>query len=268
MKKIEILVWLIVAVVLNSCTKREFRIHALEVRVQKPVAKPIRSILVDGMVEPASGRKVLSPVSGKFTALRSGGEKISSGEQIGRIISGGKLIGVHSNGDGLLWNLHANAEVVRGDRLATIHPAGKYRVRLNMPTALPNSMPSRQSVRISLPLIGGGIVSGALQKEKDGWFAYFNFPPRIAESLSARVELSPGRYSLYSLPRDSITSPDGTRKFIYVMRSGKSVRIPVEPYSFSGDQTVLVHASLEKEDQIIIYPVSRLVNNQTVEVVP
>ncbi len=268
MEKKHILILFMVGFALNSCTKREFRIHALEVRVQKPVAKPIRSILVDGIVEPASGREILSPVSGRFIAAKSGGERIDSKEIIGHILLDKKKIPVFSSFSGLLWNLHSNGNVERGNILATTHPLGKYRVRLSMPYTIPEKMRSRQSVRISLPLIGGSVVSGALQKEKDGWFAYFNFPPRIAESLSARVELSPGRYSLYSIPRDSITSPGGTRKFVYVLRSGKSVRIPVEPYAFSGDQTVLVHASLENEDQIIIYPVSRLVNNQTVEVIP
>lgn len=254
-----------------GCTKSPKKSETNIVRVQTTEAKKVwmRKIELRGIVEPAAGTNMRARYDGQLEMLRAGGENIRTGEYIGTLKLKKGKISVKSPRSGILWNVHTSGQVKKGDLLFSVHPPGKYEISLDIPEALRKKVYSGMPADIELPLVFGNRARGSLYKRgKSEYRVSFGFPPRIAEYLSARVYLYPRSYALYKVPRDAISSPDGERKFLYVLEDGQSMRREIIPAEFSGSDDILVHADLKNGEKIIISPIQKLANNMKVEALP
>lgn len=252
-----------------SCSpgKKTNGMEILKVRTGEYKLRRMRMILLRGIVEPEPGVKVLSRNSGEVFTLRAGGENVHAGETIGYLISGKRKQNLVAPVSGIVWNILPNGPVDKGKLLFSVHTSGFYRINLVIPPSLKRKLYPGMRAGIELPLLFNNTAIGTLGKGKnENFFVTFRFPPRTAEYLSARVSLRPGNYNLFEIPRDAITSPDGSRKFVYVLRNGRSVRNEIQPYSFIEGNRILAHANFIAGDQILTAPIGKLVHNQRVEV--
>lgn len=91
------------------------------------------------------------------------------------------------------------------------------------------------------------------------------YPVRGLVKLSAFIEWKTSQVGLVQLPIESIISPNGNQKYVFIEKNKKAIKKPINLINLNGVFGITEDISLS--DDVIIFGQERLVDGESVEVI-